>query len=441
MRSRELGLYSVFLLLIFFLIGFVSAQTTCSDPSQIILRLSDTTNAHAEVFDGAGNYHTEICYDNIFVGEIGGGNRTCSGTNGVLDLSDTTNAHAENTSESNYNTNVCYTGLTCNARTSDCGVDDTDEVLVVSLSANTNAHLASDNSYPVKICCKPYVTPPEPCEILNAFWRTPDGDLDVVEGTGVQLVVEGNSYCSGQTVAFEVWEDDFPTNELAETQPIAADFVGIAAAGTWIAEWQCDGELFGACTLGDPEYFFSATVGSSSMNSGTAAIEELHVSRITNGDDCGTVVTCRDYLTQGVCEDDDCDVAEDSVGNVNCDDPHISCGCSWNTTVNACNGSWSGTADNGNGGVDVGKCSYAEHTSDNCDDGFLTFSWTASWEWAVGNEITQYDPDGLRALCVDGSKTRECPAQIPLPFFGFYNFIIALAVIALIYILFIPRKR
>ncbi len=43
---------------------------TCSNSYQIILKLSNDTNAHAEVYNGAGNYVTEVCYDELF-GQFG----------------------------------------------------------------------------------------------------------------------------------------------------------------------------------------------------------------------------------------------------------------------------------------------------------------------------------------------------------------------------------
>ena len=77
-------------------------------------------------------------------------------------------------------------------------------------------------------------------------------------------------------------------------------------------------------------------------------------------------------------------------------------------------------------GIEIGTCSYQETTNDNCDDGFLSYSWTSTWS---GNE------ENRPIECVDGSKTIECPAQIQLPFFGVYNFIVTLLIIAFMYII------
>jgi hypothetical protein len=92
------------------------------------------------------------------------------------------------------------------------------------------------------------------------------------------------------------------------------------------------------------------------------------------------------------------------------------------------------------GDFKIGKCVYSEQTDDNCDDGFLTFSWTAAWIWDEGNPEHQ-DPNNLQAKCLDGQKTVECPAQIPLPFFGVYNILAALILISLIYWIWSLKKK
>ena len=101
MRLKERGLFVGFLFLIIMgLVMFtpeVSAQNTCSNSSQIILKLSNLSNAHGEWWDGT-NYLQEVCYDSIFGVTYGGTNpHDCTGTNNVIDLSGITNAHGEAT--------------------------------------------------------------------------------------------------------------------------------------------------------------------------------------------------------------------------------------------------------------------------------------------------------------------------------------------------------
>jgi len=109
----------------------------------------------------------------------------------------------------------------------------------------------------------------------------------------------------------------------------------------------------------------------------------------------------------------------------------------------------------------IGSCSYNEDTSDTCsDDNFLTYSWTALWDWDVGNNgfndaqscteeycigenccvqdsednLWYYDLVPPKSLeCVDGQNVVPCPARIQLSFFNIYNLIVAIVIIAIIY--------
>lgn len=401
--------------------GDICINTECTAEGDIILRLSSATNAHGETINGGGNYQFGISHSSIF-GEVGGGDRTCTGDNQVVGLSSDTNAHAEGPGQSNYATEVCYEGLSCVERVGGC---EAGESLVVSLSSSTNAHLSNSAGYGVDICCRMEVLPPSGCDLTSAYWNTTSGDLEVVEGTDVELIIEGNN-CDGKNVSFEVWEDD-PIDGLARIQPRNATFSGTTATGNWTAEWIDDGVL-----QGDPEYYFKATTTSDNIDSGKASADELHVTKYFIGEgECTNIVLCSDYGNQVDCNPDGCNVADFSVGNnINCDDPNKMCACSWIDTDSSCNATWAGFA----GGGEIGECIYSQNTGDNCNDGFLTFSWTANWTWGVGKGAAD-DPENLFGECIDGSRTIECPAQIPLPFFGAYNFIVALIIIALIYVL------
>ena len=157
----------LFVIVIFaFFLASVSAANSCSDSSQVIFRLSGNTNAHAEVFNGQGNYDTEICYNQLFSDAPIPGNRECLGNNEVLRLSSDTNAHAETPYGNNYNVKVCYRDLRCGLRTS-CR---TGEVAVVRLSYTTNAHLEpadsrvfDSDSYSKILCCTSISAPGEGC--------------------------------------------------------------------------------------------------------------------------------------------------------------------------------------------------------------------------------------------------------------------------------------
>ena len=102
-----------------------------------------------------------------------------------------------------------------------------------------------------------------------------------------------------------------------------------------------------------------------------------------------------------------------------------------------------GTKDCAEGGLPVGTCTYTQSIDDNCDTtGFLTINWTATWTWAES-----CDPDcqlanaDKAAQCKTLKETKECPAQIPLPFFNIYSFVATLIIIALIYTAIIISKK
>ncbi|MFC1682039.1 PQQ-binding-like beta-propeller repeat protein [Nanoarchaeota archaeon] len=94
----------------------------------------------------------------------------------------------------------------------------------------------------------------EICEFTHAQWST----ADAIEGQIVSLTVESIN-CDDEEVSFEVWEeDDLTSDDPANLNPDSVIFNGNVATATWTAEWQCDGEILGRCTLREPEYYFRA---------------------------------------------------------------------------------------------------------------------------------------------------------------------------------------
>jgi hypothetical protein len=80
------------------------------------------------------------------------------------------------------------------------------------------------------------------------------------------LNVKGSDVCTGKEISFEIWEADIAGN----------DKVIFFTTPTWTVTWQCDGDMFGLCTSGNPEYYFVAKVGDSSIKS-----EKLSVTKKT----------------------------------------------------------------------------------------------------------------------------------------------------------------
>jgi len=118
----------------------------------------------------------------------------------------------------------------------------------------------------------------------------------------------------------------------------------------------------------------------------------------------------------------------------------------------------------GYGGYDIGMCAYSENTDDNCDDMFLTYSWTAIWDWATGNSyasqgvcedvathgpgtcvydglLWHFDPELMNDECASGQNVVPCPARVQLSFFNIYNLIGAIIIIVLIYFVLSLRKK
>ncbi len=116
---------------------------TCS--GEVILRMSGSNNAHAELssqpYSYGVNYPYAVCCK---------GNNLdfdCSGNNVVLKLSATTNAHVEQPGGS-YPVDLC---LDTNCEISDTG--STYNSILLSMSSTTNAHVGGKNSYSRKLYC------------------------------------------------------------------------------------------------------------------------------------------------------------------------------------------------------------------------------------------------------------------------------------------------
>lgn len=292
MRKRG-ALFGV-LLAFLILLPVIDAQQACSNPSQVLFKIED---GHGEVWNGAGNYAYEVCYDTLF-GTQGNGDRTCNG-NVVLRLSGDTNAHAEIPSgqTSGYQ-DICYGNLNCVERDNSCSQG---EVEVVRLSDNTNAHIekAGESNFNTAICCSTGSIVPqcrdgidndgddlidfpadpgctsqedndesdsETGEIRNVEWRNglQEKIIETNVNTTVKLHAE-TTFNQGKRVSFDIYEDD----------PINDDFVDSFFAITGsngVAEynWFIDDETYDRFKefTGNPTFYFNASVSGSSNVSG-----------------------------------------------------------------------------------------------------------------------------------------------------------------------------
>jgi hypothetical protein len=161
MKRWDRGLLVLALTATLFLIVGVGADE-CSNDNQELFAISSVTNAHAERWDGDGNYSEEICYYNYFSGIYNPGDPTphdCHG-NVVLGISASTNAHVEGpeNSTSGYD-DVCFGDLSCFLQLPglDCNdppLGSNDYSIIVSLDADTNTHPSLTNISSRSLCCK-----------------------------------------------------------------------------------------------------------------------------------------------------------------------------------------------------------------------------------------------------------------------------------------------
>ena len=308
---------------------------------------------------------------------------------------------------------------------------------------------------PITINCAP-PPPPQICGngVLETGEQCDDGNTDSGDGCSstcriespkcilnssswsVNQTVEGNvvglrvitTNCQGQQLSFEIKErDTLNPDDPVNINP--ANVFIVLDRGTTVTNWTAEWQAEGIFESDPPEYYFTATLVSTGQN--IQSSNELQVYQQAPLL-CDGVVTCSNYLNQQNCENDICRVANNSVpASVDCSDSDTDCSCLWNTTKTKCEGSWKRTSK----GSDIGTCQYTENTADTCeDDGYLTVDLTARWIWDSGCDATcRADNQGAAAKCQSTTEIFQCPAQIPLPFFGFYNLLAAIVLITVIY--------
>ncbi|MDP4039833.1 MAG: hypothetical protein Q8P57_04625 [Candidatus Pacearchaeota archaeon] len=237
---------------------------SCQNEDDVILRLSNPYGAYGEVYNGAGNYRTEICYSNVF-GQTAPENpdRTCANLPElVLRLSSETGALAEVPEGNSVFSNpvdVCYEGLDC--RSVGVGSCDIGETEVVSLSEDTNALLGIAGTYgyvgTAKICCSVSATPEE---FSNLKWldfsnkQIPDTNpnQEVCVGNWVKTF-SSSGFDSGNEVEFKIYDNDLIFNDPIKTLTGSVD-----GNGNVYAEWEITGEDYNAGgTEGNLEIYFN----------------------------------------------------------------------------------------------------------------------------------------------------------------------------------------
>ncbi len=448
----------------------VRLRTDCqaSPWNNIVMGLFNFTNAHAQLWDSA-TYDYVLCCDFNRLHD-------CNGANKIIALSDTTNAHAEipDAGSPQYTGyDVCYGDFDCRSTTGNCNIL---EIEIFSLSDTTNAHIGMFNDYSQKICCAgicnigyEYVN--GNCEAtVVVYWANINNVyinniLVNVGQTSVLMIIANSALPQGTTVNFDIYEYDGIFSGYIRTITGVVDSNGNAEALWTITQTDLDIAFSSLGEGSELENFYFKVNGATSGDLNLTIVQ------------CIGVSLCMNYQTQEECEIDACSVADISVrGN---GFPDLVCG---QKTLNNdlcevwsdCECTWDQNSciphkidyiePNCPLGVEgnislIGSCFFSEITDDDCDDGFLTYSWSGIWSWDINNIFSSnisgdgyvedpigsgawhYDPDRTFQNCVGGSNSLVCPAQIQLPFFGVYGLIITIILIILIYVTLNFKKK
>ena len=336
--SKEILVLLGFLFLIILSLGNVSAQddwcvvaATSADCETtllggVVMSISDVTNAHGALA-GQGSFAPVLCCT------FGNEATSCPDVNKILRLSSSTNAHAEapNLASPNYNIGVCYDGLKdCSSIDAgfNCAVDEIELVYLSSGEAQsyTNAHIEgaglSPQNYNSKICCG--IDYAALCDLTTAEWQ----DEEVMEGADVETIVNG-TYCSEIEISFEVFRGTTSCNSIDGCTNPPNVFFGLGStsvSGTW-----------NAGPIHDNEYRFVATVVNNPSKTVPSRTPDLLVNELI----CGPIVICSQYESESDCDSNICEIdVQDSIpsDDVDCSDPDINCECIWED--NECKAGW-----------------------------------------------------------------------------------------------------
>ncbi|MBW6441629.1 hypothetical protein K0B04_01830, partial [Patescibacteria group bacterium] len=186
---------------------FCKVDTSCHY-GIVVYRMSDTTNAHAEL-PVQSNYSQLVCCYGVL-----GLSNSCEGNyESVLKLSSVTNAHVEQSDQNNYPEETCIQVpsngiLDVGYQEDNCDGYDT---VLGSMSSVTNAHVGDADAYSTKICATALVTGTITFNIsdynvgfgtlsnLNSRYATVDGSGSTEETSAHSLYASTNG-TSGYTL-------------------------------------------------------------------------------------------------------------------------------------------------------------------------------------------------------------------------------------------------
>ena len=142
MKKRSAFIFGILGLLM--VLGLISFTSALCNQSQTIMQLSGINNAHGALWNQS--YNIKICYNDVFIGSYSGDNpHECDSNDIILKLSDISNAHATGKESSAYEFPVCYKGLSDCKIGRVCAEDDATCNIVAYISGESNAHLSLNN--------------------------------------------------------------------------------------------------------------------------------------------------------------------------------------------------------------------------------------------------------------------------------------------------------
>ena len=268
----------------------IDEQYQCADSSQRILKITSLSNAHAELWNGSGNYAIEICFDEIFGFDYNGQSpQECTGSNTVLRLADgttsETNAHAERREESNpeYGLEVCYGDLDCRTipANQDCAPEEKE---IVSLSDATNAHLETNDSdqyvsaSEYKVCCFSGGGG-------NVRWEKPLGvEINETSVNKSVYLVAYTGLSEGTSITFDIDECDDPGNQdppcfLNEDIVEVSNLTDASGKATYNLKFTDEIMDAGSSNEANPEleFYFNASAPGTSFVSGILIVYPFEI--------------------------------------------------------------------------------------------------------------------------------------------------------------------
>ncbi|MFA5953547.1 MAG: hypothetical protein WC812_03065 [Candidatus Pacearchaeota archaeon] len=305
----------------------------------------------------------------------------------------------------------------------------------------------------------------------QASWRNGDLIEPITEyfwSEGIPNIVssyiENITGTAGTPIWIEIWEHDVS----GDNDKIRSVENGTALLGYLTA----DGKVYALWTITEEDLIVAGYPNETSITfypkiiSGTLEkdFSENLLTILFESYSCININYCSDYLNENYCVQDYCQKAEnDGIAHeVNCNLEGTNCGCSWDNLSETCEFIYSNVGPNG----EVGSCNYDDNAQgDTCDDGFLSYIWNATWNWANGNSYNteeeceavygnntciysttdffwHYDPESAYSNCIQGENTIICPSKVQLSFLDWRNIISIIAGLILIYlIIYLIRKR